>query len=100
MNGDTANTWTDSLADEGLHKIPRTGGDSLPGYVPFHDIWTTNTDYAGFDTTFTFLARGTYSFATMNWLLVKVFFGSGYLGFVGSLRCWCFHSRLTTIGTS
>ncbi|KAK3053688.1 hypothetical protein LTR09_005432 [Extremus antarcticus] len=37
--------------------------------------------YLGFDTTFTFLARGTYSFATMNWLLVKVFFGSGYLGF-------------------
>ncbi|KAK5165097.1 uncharacterized protein LTR77_009194 [Saxophila tyrrhenica] len=35
--------------------------------------------YLGFDTTFTFLARGTYSFAKMNWLLVKVFFGSGYL---------------------
>jgi hypothetical protein len=33
----------------------------------------------GFDTTFTFLARGHYSFGKMNWILVKVFFGSGYL---------------------
>ncbi|KAK3684362.1 hypothetical protein LTR37_020363 [Vermiconidia calcicola] len=38
--------------------------------------------YLGFDTTFTFLARGTYSFRDMNWLLVKVFFGSGYLDIV------------------
>ena len=37
--------------------------------------------YIGFDTTFTFLARGTYTFRDMNWILVKVFFGSGYLGF-------------------
>ena len=39
----------------------------------------------GFDTCFTFLARGSYSLAKMNWILVKVFFGSEYLGFV-SLR--------------
>ena len=36
----------------------------------------------GFDTCFTFLARGSYTLAKLNWILVKVFFGSGYLGFV------------------
>ncbi|WPH04616.1 Hypothetical protein R9X50_00750800 [Acrodontium crateriforme] len=37
--------------------------------------------YLGFDTCFSFLARGTYSFSQMNWILIKVFFGSSYLGF-------------------
>ena len=40
--------------------------------------------YAGFDTTFIFLARGTFSVRQMNWVLIKVFFGSSYLGFVRS----------------
>ncbi|KAK5132413.1 hypothetical protein LTR08_009096 [Meristemomyces frigidus] len=37
--------------------------------------------YVGFDTTFVFLARGTFSVREMNWILIKVFFGSSYLGF-------------------
>lgn len=37
---------------------------------------------AGFNTTFAFLARGVYSVRHMNWILIKVFFGSSYLGFV------------------
>ncbi|KAK5121466.1 hypothetical protein LTR85_005299 [Meristemomyces frigidus] len=37
--------------------------------------------YIGFDTTFIFLARGTFSVGKMNWILIKVFFGSSYLGF-------------------
>ncbi|KAH9827927.1 Ca2+/Mg2+-permeable cation channel [Teratosphaeria destructans] len=38
--------------------------------------------YVGFDTTFAFLARGTFSVGEMNWILIKVFFGSSYLGFI------------------
>ncbi|KAK3678209.1 hypothetical protein LTR78_002305 [Recurvomyces mirabilis] len=37
--------------------------------------------YVGFNTTFAFLARGVYSVSKMNWILIKVFFGSSYLGF-------------------
>ncbi|GIZ41595.1 hypothetical protein CKM354_000489400 [Cercospora kikuchii] len=37
--------------------------------------------FFGFSTCFSFLARGTYSFRAMNWILIKVFFGSSYLGF-------------------
>ncbi|EME40467.1 hypothetical protein DOTSEDRAFT_55680 [Dothistroma septosporum NZE10] len=37
--------------------------------------------YLGFSTCFSFLARGNYTFAKMNWILIKVFFGSSYLGF-------------------
>jgi hypothetical protein len=36
----------------------------------------------GFNTTFGFLARGTFTFREMSWILIKVFFGSSYLGFV------------------
>lgn len=36
----------------------------------------------GFLTTFSLLARGQFSFREMSWILVKVFFGSSYLGFV------------------
>ena len=38
--------------------------------------------YVGFDTTFAFLARGTFSVGHTNWILIQVFFGSSYLGFV------------------
>ncbi|CAK4030375.1 Ca2+ Mg2+-permeable cation channel [Lecanosticta acicola] len=37
--------------------------------------------YLGFSTSFSFLARGTFTFREMNWILIKVFFGSSYLGF-------------------
>lgn len=40
------------------------------------------TDKTGFNTTFGFLARGTFTFREMSWILIKVFFGSSYLGFV------------------
>lgn len=41
----------------------------------------------GFSTCFSFLARGTYTFGKMNWILIKVFFGSSYLGFVSTSYC-------------
>ncbi|KAF2734929.1 hypothetical protein EJ04DRAFT_223379 [Polyplosphaeria fusca] len=37
--------------------------------------------HLGFLTTFVLLARGTYPPREMSWILVKVFFGSSYLGF-------------------
>lgn len=37
--------------------------------------------YLGFLTTFSLLARGYFTFRQMSWILVKVFFGSSYLGF-------------------
>ncbi|KAF2855843.1 hypothetical protein T440DRAFT_495547 [Plenodomus tracheiphilus IPT5] len=37
--------------------------------------------YLGFLTTFVLLARGTFSAKEMSWILIKVFFGSSYLGF-------------------
>jgi hypothetical protein len=37
--------------------------------------------YIGFLTTFTLLARDSFSLDEMFWILVKVFFGSSYLGF-------------------
>jgi len=37
--------------------------------------------YIGFLTTFTLLARDMFSLAEMSWILIKVFFGSSYLGF-------------------
>ncbi|KAF2645387.1 hypothetical protein P280DRAFT_503548 [Massarina eburnea CBS 473.64] len=37
--------------------------------------------YLGFLTTFVLLARGTYTPREMSWILVKVFFGSSFLGF-------------------
>lgn len=40
--------------------------------------------YLGFLTTFSLLARGYFSFREMSWILIKVFFGSSYLGFVRS----------------
>ena len=35
----------------------------------------------GFLTTFSMLARDKISYSEMSWILVKVFFGSSYLGF-------------------
>ncbi|KAF1985089.1 hypothetical protein K402DRAFT_422385 [Aulographum hederae CBS 113979] len=37
--------------------------------------------YLGFLTTFTLLARNKFTLSEMSWILVKVFFGSSYLGF-------------------
>lgn len=38
--------------------------------------------YLGFLTTFTMLARDRLTLNEMSWILIKVFFGSSYLGFV------------------
>lgn len=44
---------------------------------------TSGTDMIqGFLTTFTLLARENFTLAEMSWILIKVFFGSSYLGFV------------------
>lgn len=40
----------------------------------------------GFLTTFTLLARDSFTLTEMSWILVKVFFGSSYLGFVHFLQ--------------
>ena len=37
--------------------------------------------YIGFLTTFSLLARDTYTLTEMSWVLIKVFFGSSYIGF-------------------
>ncbi|EPS40228.1 hypothetical protein H072_5989 [Dactylellina haptotyla CBS 200.50] len=37
--------------------------------------------YLGFLTTFTLLARDSFTLGEMTWLLIKVFFGSSYVGF-------------------
>ncbi|KAL3420020.1 ion transporter [Phlyctema vagabunda] len=37
--------------------------------------------YLGFLTTFTLLARDSFSLTEMTWILIKVFFGSSYIGF-------------------
>jgi hypothetical protein len=39
-------------------------------------------DPKGFLTTFTLLGREYFTLAEMSWILIKVFFGSSYLGFV------------------
>lgn len=41
--------------------------------------------YLGFLTTFSLLARDHFTFQQMSWILVKVFFGSSYLGFVSEI---------------
>ncbi|KAF2838889.1 hypothetical protein M501DRAFT_1011617 [Patellaria atrata CBS 101060] len=38
--------------------------------------------YLGFLTTFAMLARGRYTVGEMSWLLVQIFFGSAFVGFV------------------
>ncbi|KAI9803389.1 MAG: hypothetical protein M1833_000908 [Piccolia ochrophora] len=37
--------------------------------------------YLGFLTTFTFLGRAHFTLSEMSWILIKVFFGSSYVGF-------------------
>jgi hypothetical protein len=37
--------------------------------------------YIGFLTTFTLLARDHFTLSQMSWILIKVFFGSSYVGF-------------------
>jgi len=43
---------------------------------------TATNDPKGFLTTFTLLGRESFTLAEMSWILIKVFFGSSYLGFV------------------
>jgi hypothetical protein len=50
-------------------------------------VWLTSLQ--GFTTALAFLARGTFTFAQMNWILIKVFFGSSYLGFVSQRASLC-----------
>jgi len=47
-----------------------------------HPLRSRKLTRKGFNTTFGFLARGTFTFREMSWILIKVFFGSSYLGFV------------------
>ena len=42
--------------------------------------------YLGFLTTFALLARGSFTLTEISWILIKVFFGSSYLGFVSGRR--------------
>ncbi|KAJ4989147.1 ion transporter [Stagonosporopsis vannaccii] len=43
--------------------------------------------YLGFLTTFVLLARDQFKPREMSWILIKVFFGSSYLGFVAAHTC-------------
>ena len=58
------------------------------------------TTMAGFLTTFSLLARGSFTFRQMSWILIKVFFGSSYLGFVSDTlhpddwQDWLTHHRM------
>jgi hypothetical protein len=74
-----------------LRAIPRLVGPSAVQLV-FQELTTV-----GFNTTFGFLARGTFSFSEMSWILIKVFFGSSYLGFVCAVSLHRGYLRLLTI---
>lgn len=68
-------------------------GQFLLSILTYHD---NQTDKTGFNTTFGFLARGTFTFREMSWILIKVFFGSSYLGFVRAvIVCLISHASLT-----
>ncbi|SMY27925.1 unnamed protein product [Zymoseptoria tritici ST99CH_1A5] len=41
--------------------------------------------YAGFSSAFSVLGRDHYTLGRMNWILIKVFFGSSYLGFISPI---------------
>jgi hypothetical protein len=43
--------------------------------------WPGVNGCVGFLTTFSLLARDKFTLSTMSWILIKVFFGSSYLGF-------------------
>ncbi|KAM3424467.1 hypothetical protein BST61_g6471 [Cercospora zeina] len=80
----------DILSVEALFLVPRIC--SLLSLHPYFGMLLPTVEFLkflslvvimffGFSTCFSFLARGTYSFRAMNWILIKVFFGSSYLGF-------------------
>jgi len=97
-NGDakTIDTAFDILSTEALVLVPRLCsllslhpyfGTLLPclkemtkDFVKFLSLVVIL--YLGFLTTFSLLARGHFTFRQMSWILIKVFFGSSYLGFV------------------
>jgi len=99
-NNTTIDTSFDILSMEALVLIPRLCsllslhpyfGTLLPclkemtkDFVKFLSLVVIL--YLGFLTTFSLLARGHFSFRQMSWILIKVFFGSSYLGFVS--RRW------------
>ena len=71
--------------DKRLRKVSCASLHPLPGYgsvLNAHLVSQHELTVAGFNTTFGFLARGTFTFREMSWILIKVFFGSSYLGFV------------------
>ncbi|KAF1814129.1 hypothetical protein P152DRAFT_456355 [Eremomyces bilateralis CBS 781.70] len=88
-------TSFDILALEALFLVPRTCsvlslnpyfGTLMPclkemtkDFAKFLSIVTIL--YIGFLTTFTLLARDNFTLSEMSWILIKVFFGSSYLGF-------------------
>jgi len=100
-NGDarTIDTAFDILSTEALVLIPRLCsllslhpyfGTLLPclkemtkDFIKFLSLIVIL--YLGFLTTFSLLARGHFTFRQMSWILIKVFFGSSYLGFVSTL---------------
>ena len=79
----------DVLSIEALFLVPRTF--SLLSLVPYFGTLLVSLKemtrdfvkflslvailYAGWTTTFVFIARGTYSVGKINWILVKVFLG-------------------------
>ncbi|KXS94009.1 hypothetical protein AC578_1747 [Pseudocercospora eumusae] len=80
----------DILSIEALFLVPRIC--SLLSLHPYFGMLLPTIDfvkflslvaipYVGFSTCFSFLARGQYTFGHINWILIKVFFGSSYLGF-------------------
>ncbi|PNS18651.1 Calcium channel YVC1 [Sphaceloma murrayae] len=69
-------TSFDLLAMEALFLVPR---DMTKDFIKFLSLVVIL--YLGFLTTFSLLARGNFTFRQMSWILIKVFFGSSYLGF-------------------
>lgn len=83
--------------DQRLCKVSRVGFCTLSRSVLTLKVLSTMTlglTRTGFNTTFGFLARGTFTFREMSWILIKVFFGSSYLGFVRAVlfRLICYAS--------
>lgn len=56
--------------------------------------------YLGFLTTFILLARDTFTLREMSWILLKVFFGASFIGFVSLTLPPAFVDRLTIRRTS
>ncbi|TAQ91658.1 hypothetical protein B7494_g111 [Chlorociboria aeruginascens] len=81
----------DILSLEALFMVPRyvikpwglelanTAGEYAKDFVKFMVVVAIL--YLGFLTTFTLLARDSFTLSQMSWILIKVFFGSSYLGF-------------------